>query len=636
MDIKTKEEYMILLSKELKYLKKDERNKILNYYYNKITTDIDYGRSEKDTLNSLPDPADIAKEQYNKHGIRYLDIRKTQMKRRDIFSKILNSLLLLFILSAEIFIAYLLIRSDIKIISLASSLIKISFAKNLITIIAIIFFILTLIVVLIYAIDLFIIIDNSFIIKIFNFNEEQINKISNFSINVLLEEKFKINKLLLKIFGALAIISLILFIVSFTTKGYLYRSLNNYALNEERIDIESFNNIDLKCGNINIELNHNSDGNYIIYKYEFKHELNNQILDNTLKLEYGMSNTYDILNILTEPTQSLIINLKNDFDLNKLNIKMVDGKITLIDSFLNDLELEIDSKTEIVLSKVNINNIQIKANNLYFGITESNIKNLKVEATTGQEIIEKNTTIEELNITSSSVVKYSESSINNLKMINKGNVTFDKMNIDNLDMESSISQTTINDTIINKGTLAFFNNSYLTTSGLLAREELKITSSSSHLLLNHVKSKLIDCLGSSTYLFLTDINQNKEGFEEYNIYNEESQLITNIDGTLSKTEISDSKIDNVLITQTRGYLITSNSYFKSSIVNLNRTTGTSFTNLDGEKMDMYVDNIEEYLRFKADSKKNIKIYIKKIDALSNVYLEYNNSEYDVILDLTSE
>ena len=635
MDYKTKEEFIILLSKELKYLKKDEAEEVLKYYYNKINTDIEYGRSETATLENLPTPHEIAVEQYEKHGVNYLELRKKVLKRQAIFSKIINSILLLFVIVAELFLLYYLIRSDIRIINLGIKLLNNK--NNLISFLTLIFISLTFIILIIYIIDLFIILSLNILVKIFDFKDTIKEKLLNFSINVKLEEKLKKKKPLLLVLIIVFIITLVFSITSFVSKGYLYRSINNKPLNEEIISLNNIKEINLKAKTMDVEIKTTTDNSYLIYNYEFNHENKKEIKEQILNLEYNDSEVFDIFNLLKEPSQKLIIYL-NDNNLDKINLNLNNGNLTITDLNINNIELNSSVESHVILSKVKTKEATITGNKLYLGLTESELNNVNIKAKSGQEIIEKNTAIDNLILDGgTSLLKYTDSTIKKLDLTTNGSSS---MNINNLELDefkykAYTSTLYLKNSIIKKLNCELFNTSTMNLEQVVVEETTTIEEkNNSYFTLNYFKSPLINLTATSSYLFLYDLN--KDGsFDKYNSYHYDINLTINASGPISKTQMENSDIKDANITQARGYLIIKDSNFTNSTITLNQTTGVEYDNIDGEEMIMYIDRIEEYFRLNSNTVPSIHIDVRKCDALSYAYI-VNKGNYDLVINLGKE
>ena len=91
MEYKTQEEYLLALAEAIKYLNPKDATKVLQYYQTRITSSIEYGENEADVIRKLPSVDQVAKETYESHGVNYLELRKIQLRRKKIFTNIINT-----------------------------------------------------------------------------------------------------------------------------------------------------------------------------------------------------------------------------------------------------------------------------------------------------------------------------------------------------------------------------------------------------------------------------------------------------------------------------------------------------------------------------------------------------------------
>lgn len=631
MDIKSKEEYLMILAEELKYLKKNDLQAVLDYYNNKISSSIDYGEKEIDVILKLPTPEEVAKEQYENHGVRYLELRKRELHRKEIINRILNGLMLIFITIAEIFTIYILIRFNINILKLAIKIFNSHSYGYLIAGLGSIFYFISSLLVFLYIIDLFFLLWSTFFQKTFKLKDETRKKLNNISINLFIDEKLHKKKVTLKVLITFVALTLIFFITSGITKGYLYKSINNVTSLEERIELTNFNNIKINSKNLIIKINKTEESNYLIYNYEFNHNKNINIVDNTLNIELEDNYNFDLLNILNEPTQRIELYL-NETTINKLDIELISGNISIENTNIDELNLNSSTTSEVVIASSNLGTASIKGSKLYLGITNSKLDNLEVEATSGQNIIEKNSEVNNIktNITGS-IIKYTDSIIHNLDLkLNSSTVNMNNIKMNEFKLNSVSSRTNLTNTIIDSLITELYSTSYLESNVLLAKE-LNVKAVASYVLLDYFKSSKASIDGTESYIFLTNLKKNKE-YEEYNNYNEELNLTTVVTGNMSKTQIGDSNIDYASISQIGGYLLLDNVNVTTSTVSISKCKGVEYNNIDGDNMTLDISGLNDEFSLKSDTTPNIKMRIIKCDTLSFAYVN-NKGNYDLILDI---
>ncbi len=129
-------------------------------------------------------------------------------------------------------------------------------------------------------------------------------KFMDFTISGSLETLLKKKKILGKILLGFTI-SIVLFgVASYTTKGYLYRSMNNLVEADKSVNIAGqINKITLNESEVFLKI---SSSDEIIqvklnYGFEFDNKLNYEVIDGNLIIDSITTNRYDIFGLLDEP-----------------------------------------------------------------------------------------------------------------------------------------------------------------------------------------------------------------------------------------------------------------------------------------------------------------------------------------------
>ena len=112
------EEFLLELETELQYLKPKDASEVLKYYRDRINIALDYGETIEHILAKLPTPQKIAAETYKSKGTDFLNIRKKQLRKKQIVNAIFSSILLFIIVVAFFAISFFLITSIVRLFNL--------------------------------------------------------------------------------------------------------------------------------------------------------------------------------------------------------------------------------------------------------------------------------------------------------------------------------------------------------------------------------------------------------------------------------------------------------------------------------------------------------------------------------------
>ena len=483
----------------------------------------------------------------------------------------------------------------------------------LITILLVIVYLLTIWVIYIFIIDLFYIIISYFLSNILRAIKKTYKpyyKFTHFTISGFIGEKTKVKKLLPIILGSLAGFLVLVATVSYFTKGYTYRSLNDQpAFIETKEYEENLKEIHIEGAEVNvlIEVDENLDKTAIFYKYEFSNSFEITNSEKVLKIKKASNKSFDLLGLFNEPTPQIIIILPNDDYLKKLNIKLDNGYIRLKDISNTSLDLNLDIyKTEFYLLNVDLGNINLESYNANIKIKNtdqeidytkefeySDITSLNVTLRRGNIYMQGVKIWNEMSIDNGDAeIKLLDSKITNLKIQNlAGNMLLDTIEGNSLDLDTS-SKANILDTIkfIN-AKLKGKRSTKIETSRMMISETLEIFGETSAIInFKHLKSNEIKINNQSSIINLLYVNLPNEiedsdnGYAKYKkeLYNSYSVLKTNMFVESSgETYISDVVLDELNVKQEGMAFQVSNANIKNMTVVANNVKNLSFEKVIG-------------------------------------------------------
>ncbi len=626
MDYITQEEYLLALAEELKYLNPKDATKVLQYYQTRINTALDYGEKEANIIAGLPTPEEVAKETYELHGVNYLEIRKKTFKRKKIFNKIIDSILAIIILVAFFVVMGFILKSLFNMGILVYRLIIIEEGINkLISSLSVIGYILAIVMALIYVIDLFYILLSNFLNNIIELKDKDLQrKIFTFTITGLIEDKTKHNKLQLKLLISIVIVTLFLMVGSYANKGYLSSVLNNKPSNNIEVVIE--NNItdiklDTAMANVYFKPSTNNQ-TYFIYEYELNNQLSSTIENNNLNINVDSGSTYDIFGLFNEPTPIITFFIPND-KLIDMQIELDSGAIDVSNAKLNQLIVNVSSKSNVSIVESNLNHASIKGFNVGFAIHKSTIESVVYEASKGQFIIEENAYINKLDVNNlQSTIKFIDSTINDLTLNNAGG----KLELDNisgniLDFSARTSQNYLFKLKYNEMKFNINNTCSLNLNESIAGN-INIESSNAFLIIDYIKADKMVITSSSTEIFLSNLGKNTNTETFYNNITKNMDLsITH--NSASKTEITNSNFKLLSITQNKGYLICKDNYVTNGTLNLVGCNIVELVDLNGVKIELYLSQIETSITLDALVKNDLVYLVKDWDLISGANLVRN-------------
>ncbi|MBQ4571122.1 MAG: DUF1700 domain-containing protein [Bacilli bacterium] len=622
MEFKTQEEYLLALAEAIKYLNPKDATKVLRYYETRITNAIEYGEKEEDVIRNLPDVETVAKETYESHGVNYLAMRKKIMKRKETINNIFGVIVSFFIIVGFFVIMYFLSQSIINMFSLLINVVKSSNGLDkFITPFAILLYILCIILLSIYVIDLFLILIANFLGPVIKLkDQDKHRKIFTFTITGFIEDKCKHQKVQPKLLVSFIVLLIICMCVSYSTGGYFKKSLNDTPSHLNTLTFEdNFTDIVIKGYNGNINFK-STDSNTLIleHQYEFEHNLNLTIENNTLNINLEMTKSYDVFNLLNEPTQNLIIYIPNSFINKNILIEMDKSIIDISDiNNVSNVDLTVDTKGTISLVNSKVSNLNVKGYEINLAIAKSSINdNTYIETSKGQTLVQQESNLNNVElINNSSYIKFENSTIQNLKIENaSGTIEIIKMTGTTLDVKSRQSVNTYEDSEYDNIKLNVSNSSKLTLTRILSNN-IDIVLDNSQLLLNYVKGNTKVNATSGT-VYLSGVGENHDlASQNYN-----SEIVTNVKiynkGSACKIEAVDSKINDLLVNQEGGFINISKSTIITGSITATNTETIDLLDLKGSQIDLFISNLKQTFIIDAEQNTGMKYVIKTIDTLS--------------------
>ena len=648
MEYKTQEEYLLALADAIKYLNPKDATKVLQYYQTRITNAIEYGEKEEDVIRRLPDVETVAKETYESHGVNYLEMRKKQLKRKQIINNIVGVIISVILLAVFFVIMFLVAQT---IINMGTLLVK-TFQSGkgidkIITPAAIILYILCELLLMVYVVDLFIIMIFNFIGPVIKMKDESKHrKIFSFTLTGLIEEKTNHQKIQPKLIVSIIVLFLICLGVSYSQKGYFKNSLENIPSNTTTYEIEeNITDISLSGFNGNIYLKLSEDNKlYIEHQYEFEHPFNVTPIDSKLDIKLELTKAYDILNFLTEPTQNVIIYLPINNNIENVNVTIDNGIVDFQDIHNQNIDVfvKIESKGTLSASSTTLNSLTLEGNNIAFGVADTTIGTLSITTNSGQTLIQQNSNIANLNINNGVAhVRLENSSINNVTITNgSGPVYCKNLTGSSFNLITKASTNDLVRTMYEKYDFNVTNAGILTLTEVICKNQqaektdenkIKVNATSSNLSFKYVKGD-IAIIGQKNFIYLEGIGNDvaSENIqEENNFYNSvidcTSSVICENSGKTSKIEVVNSKLSSANFTQNQGFFIYKNTYATESVINCSGCTTIDLIDLSGITCNLYLSKIETSVIIDAEENTGLNYILKNTDTISFAKI-YRNEE----------
>lgn len=636
-------EFLSQLIDELKYLKPKDANEVVKFYQQKISTALDYGEKEEKVIANLPSPKKIAEDIYKTKGIAYIDLRKKEMKRQAKFSFVGAILLSIIIAAVFAVVTYIFVSMSINLLKIIFQTNNFEILDSIMLIITSIMILLIEIIVYIYFIDLCYLMIIYFISNpIYQLTNKKLDqKITDFTISGFINKKIKHEKSLLKLAIILVFIGMISGITNYITKGYLYRSGQNITSNIENYTIDN-NSIEKivyhgEKANFTITTDNTINNIEITYYHEFNHNFELLIENNILTIKFNDNKNFDILNILKEPTQTIVIKIPTTYPKLDVELSITEANINLLSANLKDVNIKNVTGTYQIFNS-NINNLSIKTNKgvletvskeEQYEDTTNNINELNIDFLDGQinlsNILGNKFTL--TNSTSKISIKkinYNEIIINS----RSGEITLDEVMINDLNYDVKSTICTISNSKINKTTLCIQATSSLTINQSIVNNIDESFVSGSYLILEYVKLENITLESNNGTIFLYNLSEEiKDPKTNINLEYNELDILPNIN--ITKSENSKIAIDSECITYVENNKELNKDLINIKTLNIVQTNGTisiKTTKISDMSLDLNDVNIElqdvygnpyyvttkaGYLTFKNEIDTEQKLYLKR-------------------------
>lgn len=559
--MKTIGEFLNELEDELKYLNPKDRSDVLKHYRDKINNSLDYGESEQKIIATMLTPEKIAEEIYKSKGITYLEKRKKELKRNKIIKSIFSGILILILFIGFLAASYYFINSIIKFFQLTYY--SFSFFNFLDTTSLILFnisYILIALIVYIYIFDLFYLIIMHFLQIILDsiYNEIKDYPFMDFTISSSIEKILKKKKFLPKLLLIFFCCLLGFGIISYASKGYIYRSLNNTISSKEKIIIEDqITKIEIESNDIFVKISSSNeiDNINIHYSSEFEEKLPYEINNGVLKINKIKLKKFDPFGLLNEPQPIVEIILPKNNKLEDIMLNFTGGVLDVVD-LDNSINIEINgSDFTAAFTRTSINGLKIEGLEMKLALEDNSIKNMSIKMQSGRfcavnDIYDGFDLGNYLGDIILQNVKWQTANIENIS----GKSAIDKLDTKELNYRSIRSQDYFKDNIFEK--LNFFGgvNSNIQIERLIVKDELKIEEDDCYLKIDSCKSRSIVINGSggnNTFYNLgknVDENSYDDSLKSYiNRYNNEYNELTamSFDTNSGSILFSSSKLSSV-------------------------------------------------------------------------------------------
>lgn len=622
------EEFLLELETELQYLKPKDASEVLKYYRDRINIALDYGETMEHILAKLPTPQKIAAETYKSKGTDFLNIRKKQLRKKQIVNAVFSSILLFIIVVSFLAINFFLIASVVRLFNLIIASIQIDLWMDKITLfLFVLSYIFIIIIAVIYIFDLFYIISMHFLQYVLDaFNKQAREyKFMDFTISGSLETLLKKKKILGKILLGFTI-SIVLFgVASYTTKGYLYRSMNNLVEADKSVNIAGqINKITLNESEVFLKI---SSSDEIIqvklnYGFEFDNKLNYEVIDGNLIIDSITTNRYDIFGLLDEPLPVIEIIIPTSMAVSNFDFTFNNGILDLA-YLTKEINLKISGKNStIALTKNTIHNLQIDGYNLNINNEENKINICNIDIQEGRYCAVKDAydTIKIENHLATLILQEVSAEVADITC-RSTKAALDKIQITNLSYTDLNSESYLRDADLTKAVISSEGSSKISLERIIATEGIELKTISGTIDAKYLKSpSIIGNFNRGSINFL-NIGQNTITQDEtnaylikYNAYN--IDINTTINANNAEITIATAKIANFDGVIEKGKLGITSSYFKNS--SIKETSATlDFVDLDGETIKVNVDGGNLYY-YNDHIKSNIVLTIEGQTLKTNI------------------
>lgn len=601
--MRTQAEFLGELEEELKYLNAKDASQVLKHYRDKINVALDYGESLQKVMATLPEPRKIAEEIYTSKGIEYVNKRKKELKRKQIFSTIISIVLLLLIVSAFFVLSYFVIQYIVQLSTLIGQ--SFSFFSFLDTGLLILFclcYIGILIGIYIYVFDLFYIMMMHFLQDIFWLfrKKEKEYAFMDFTISSFLDTCTHKNKFVLKIMGIVALVWVGLGITSYATKGYIYRSFHDEASNTQTIEIEKdIKQIVIPSNASFIQIVESDVINHIKIEYttEFAKDVTYKITEGSLQIAPLYIDTFDVLGLLDEPRPVIKISIPKTMTIESLDIALNDGILDIVDYHQKgDLTIR-GAKGTVAITRSSFDTCTIDGYGLTSAFEENKITNLdiKLESSKYYAVKDIYQNIQIQNHLGTLVledVQFESGNINN----ESAKSALNRVEASTLTFSSRVSEDYFQDSHFQNLVLTGNGNTKINLDRIIVEETLEGNFHADTIQINCLKTKLYQLSTEHTTIHINQLGRNttatsedehvQQKIDAYNAFG----AVCAVDATLKsgKIEILASDIETFHSTvQKTTVEMTQNTILETTT---KTTNGKWIINdLDGKTIQMDVD-----------------------------------------------
>lgn len=528
-------EFLSQLAEELKYLKPKDQNEVIRFYQQKINTAIDYGEKEERVIASLPSPKSIAEDIYRTKGVAYIELRKKAIRRQTVINFIGSILISVIIVLVFSYIAFLFGSMSVNLIKLLSQTGHFAAIDQISLIISGILLLLIELVIFIYFTDLCYLIIMYFISGSYQqLKKKEINeKVANFSISGTINKTIKKEKVLVKVALVMFFLLIGTAILNVATQGYLYRGSNNINSIVEKFEVTE-NNIEkivYKGSNANFTITSDDkiENIEITYYHELDHNFKLEIENNILTIKFDDSKTYDLLNILKEPTQTIVIKLPAKYNYIDLDLDILQSSINILSANLGDVILKntsggyqiYNSNLESLTIKANKGTLVTSTDDETYINTSNNIENINIDILDGIvnlyniksdnfQIITStaNVDINNLICTSTQPLKNEKGDeIPNIKS-SAGEIDIKQLNCAYLNIDIISTICNVYESMIDYCEISAQATSSITVTKTVVKEKINAFVSGSYLICEYVKSSNITLESNSGNIYLYNLSEN--------------------------------------------------------------------------------------------------------------------------------
>lgn len=592
-------DFLTELEEELRFLKPKDAVEVLKFYRDKINIQNDYGTEEEKIIAGFPSPKKIAEDIYKSKGKTYLDNRKKQVNRQNKLKAIFYGILIVMLAVGLVSIIGFLVVNIYQLIRLFVLSFGISaFFDKLTLLLFVLVYIAIIVIAGIYIFDLIYIFISHFLYPILLeiSKKDREYKFLSFTISGAIEDKSKKKNFLGKILIGLVIGMIVLGLGNTISKGYIYRSNNNYSeLKEEVKVLGLFNEIVVEESTTFVKIKTGDIGQLTINYYnEFNNKLSYSVEDNKLVIHPIKLSTFDLFGFLDEPLSTLEIIVPYTMELNKVDINLSDGYFDIVDL---DREIDFTLKGEnstFAITRCNINSINVTGVNLNIASENNVIGDVNLTLQSGRYCAVKDTYDNLIVKNHLADFILQEANIDTINIdASSAKTAIDKIITDSITFKDTNSESLLRNVHANSAVIESVANSDTSIEGMIAKDSLTISGASSVIEGYYIKTPTFKVDVKRGHLNLYNINKDTvtsndtdEFLTKYNYY--KTLLSLEMKMYLADCEFISSSFDNMSLDLQEGTLDISYSYIKESNIKFADTT-VNLIDVDGVLMNVDVN-----------------------------------------------